>query len=302
MSTPKPAIIHHMAALDAQFPPNSLDAIRACLEANADVIEVDIMALASEDYLLVHDAMLHYETSGEGRVDQLLPEDARRLTYLGKDQQPSLYPVALLSDVVNLLLEFGGSTRLQLDFKHVYPFATPEPLERLIRLITPLGERVIVSSIADWQLRKMRKLAPALDLGFDIQAYLAVRADGVSPSRFPPFRRGMYGYWDDHPLAAEHYQPITDYLTERCATLVTQVPRLSTFFIDHRLVAKALDDGFNWAEALHSYDIRLGVWTVDSHVPQMAALAKRLQAAGVDYITTNTPQAMKKLLHGGGAE
>ncbi len=42
-----PLIVHHMAALDdLPAPQNSLEAIAACLDAGAAVIEVDITALA----------------------------------------------------------------------------------------------------------------------------------------------------------------------------------------------------------------------------------------------------------------
>ena len=45
IATTTPEIIHHMAALDGVvFPPNSLEAIRASLNAGAACIEVDITA------------------------------------------------------------------------------------------------------------------------------------------------------------------------------------------------------------------------------------------------------------------
>ena len=73
MTTPaslplRPAlIVHHMGAMDhSPYPPNSLEAIRACLDAHAAVIEIDVTALADTDYLLVHDPLLDSETDGSG--------------------------------------------------------------------------------------------------------------------------------------------------------------------------------------------------------------------------------------------
>jgi len=64
-----PLIVHHMAALDDMaVPQNSLEAIAACLAAGAAVVELDVTALAADDYLLVHDADLESETSGHGPV------------------------------------------------------------------------------------------------------------------------------------------------------------------------------------------------------------------------------------------
>src|SRR5579859_1516706 len=162
-----PVIVHHMAALEPGYVPNSLKAVRACLENNAAVIEIDVTALATDDFLLVHDPYLESETNGFGPVQALMPAKARQLHYKQRGQVTG-EPVALLQDVVKLFLDASGTTRLQIDWKDVIPFPNAEPYERLIRLIKPLGERVIVSTGADWQLRRLRRLAPWLDLGFDI--------------------------------------------------------------------------------------------------------------------------------------
>jgi glycerophosphoryl diester phosphodiesterase len=46
-----PTIVHHMAALDNQAAPqNSLEALRACLDAGAAFIEIDVTALADSDF------------------------------------------------------------------------------------------------------------------------------------------------------------------------------------------------------------------------------------------------------------
>lgn len=290
-----PVIVHHMAALDGQFPPNSLAAIRACLEANAVFIEIDVTALAREDYLLVHDPVLDSETTGVGAVEDCAPDEARKLHYRG-DYPAGEQPLALLSDVVRLFLEFSG-TRLQIDFKNVLPMTDEEPLNRLIKLIQPLGNRVMVSSTADWQLRRLRKLAPWLDLGFDIGFYL----DWIAPNqtvdpRQPPFKLGDYGYRDDHILAAMRIWSTADYLAERCEQFIGAVPDISTFYISHELLAQSLDDGFNWATALHAAGIILDAWTLDSTNAQAVEHARRLLAAGVDQFTTNTPAALRELL------
>jgi glycerophosphoryl diester phosphodiesterase len=292
-----PLIVHHMAALDGRFPPNSLEAIRACLEAKVAFIEVDITALADGDYLLVHDETLESETTGSGAVSGCSAEQVRDLRIKG-----SAYPVPLLSDVVRLFADYAQTaTRLQLDYKSVFPFPDDEPIERLVRLIAPLRERVIVSSGADWQLRKLRHYAAWLDLGFDVQFYIDWREAGqaVDPRQIPK-HLGAYGYWDDHPLAQAKVWRTADYLADKCGQLIGLVPRLSTFYISHKLLAQALDDGFNWAEMLHAHQIKLDAWTLDAGVGKQQAEvnAVRLLAAGVDQFTTNTPAALSSLLAG----
>jgi glycerophosphoryl diester phosphodiesterase len=302
-----PVIVHHMAALDGQdHPPNSLEAIRACLDAGADFVEIDVTALAGADYLLVHDPELQAETTGRGPVAACTVEGARELRFV-RNGSPTPYRVPLLSEVVALFVEYAsaarGATRLQIDYKNLIPFPTGEPLQRFVRLIEPLGRppngRVIVSTGADWQLRKLRALAPWLDLGLDIHFYIDWHAPGepVDP-RVYPRHAGAYGYWDDHPLATRRIWSTADYLADRCGFLLGLVPGVSTFYVSHRFLAHSLDDGFDWAQALHRAGIRLDAWTLDVGNPEAEANALRLLRAGVDQFTTNTPRALSALLAG----
>ncbi len=284
-------IVHHMAALDtSDAPPNSLAAVRAALEARADIIEIDVVALAQDDYLLVHDMMLQTETDGSGPVSGCSYAHARGLKIVHHGVTTD-HPVALLSDVVKTFAEFATPTRLQIDYKNIYPFADDEPLRRLLRLIAPLGDRVIVSSIADWQLRALHRLDPKLALGFDIQLYIDVRAP--EPDTFPR-SLGAYGYYDDHPLASARIWRASDYLRERCQTLIGQVQGVKAFYVRHQLLTQSFDDGFNWADTLHAAGIELDAWTMD--IGKADASALRLRAAGVDMFTSNTPLAMSKLI------
>jgi glycerophosphoryl diester phosphodiesterase len=297
LSVHSPTIVHHMAALDHQTaPPNSLEAIEASLDAHATIIELDITALASADYLLVHDPDLESETSGAGPVANLAPEQAKPLT-IKHSGNVTPYRVPLLSQVVELFKRRGGNTLLQLDFKNVFPLANDEPLSRLTNLIKPLGEQVLVSSGADWQLRKIRKRAPWLKLGFDVMYYIDWQpANKPRDPRAIPKHIGKYGYYDDHPIASTNTWSAADYLQDRCESLMGLVPDVSAFYLEHPLVAQSLADGFNWAESLHKRGIKLDAWTMDVTNPVAVANAPHLLAAGVDMFTTNTPKALAELL------
>jgi len=285
-----------MARLDGHpAPANSLEAVKASLQAGAAFIEIDVNALAEGDYLLVHDDLLESETSGQGAVIDSTPAQIRRL-FIKVDGAVTRYPAALLSDVVD---QFKGYPRahLQLDFKNVRPLPTDEPLERLLRLVEPLGQRVIVSSGADWQLRRLRKLAPRLLLGFDVMWNIAWQPAGEErdPRDFPR-RMGAYGYYDDSILATEKHWPTADYLRDRCESVLGLVPEPSVFYLEHNLIAQSLRDGFNWAELLHAHGIRLDAWTMDVTDPVAVENVPALLASGVDLFTSNTPQAMARLL------
>ncbi len=290
-----PIFIHHAAALEgSSAAPNSLEAIRACLIAGAAFIEIDVIALADTDYLLVHDPLLESETTGQGPVSACTAIAAKRLYFKNAPQ----YHVPKLSEVVELFLDYGEDSRLQIDFKQKRPFPGDEPLHRLLDIIQPLGNRVLVSSQADWHLRKLRNFAPWLDLGFDIGFYLDWR-DGDPQPDVHPRKRGAYRYWDDHPLAEERLWSTADYLADRCASLIRLVPAASTFYLNHELILHSLDDGFNWAGALHREAYQLAAWTVDADKPNSGEIIKRLLEAGVDQFTTNTPVTFAELLNVG---
>jgi len=287
-----PTIVHHKARLDdSEHPPNTLEAVRESLKADAEWIEVDIRSLKDgADYLLIHDEMLDTETTGDGPVEALTVGDALRLRL----QDAPHYSPALLSDVIALFEGHVGRTRLQLDFKHIFPFTSDDPLKRLAEIIEPIADRVHVSSPADWNLRRLGKIAPWLDLGFDIVLYLINREPGKDyDTRHPPFREGSYGYHDDSLLSLVKVWPNAEYLADRCNTLLRQVPNISTLYVDHRTLTKSLDDGFNWATACHHANVRLSTWTIDVGDEQAVENARRLRAAGVDQFTSNTPQALR---------
>lgn len=288
-----PAIIRHMAAHDGRFPPNSLEAIRTCLEEAADCIEIDVAALADGDFAVVHDLDLDSETTGHGKAAHCSSAEARELRLKLPNERSSSYRLPLLSDVVALMLQHPGKTRLQIDLKDVDPYKTSEPAERLARLLEPLGDRVIVSSQADWQIRR---LPPWLDLGFDPGFYLAWYPATDVDAVGPPYRLGAYGYLDDHPLAARRTVSSRRYLSERCEVLLALVPGISTMYVYHGMLSRSLGDGFNWAEALHRASVRLVAWTLDTHRPGTAEQVRLLRDAGVDFFTTDTPAALAALL------
>ncbi len=297
MPFPAATIVHHMAALDQPVgPPNSLAAVQACLDAAADVIEVDISALKDHDFLLVHNDDLANETTGSGPARTCRAGRARELR-IRHNGGETTHPVALLSDVVALLRAHPAMTQLQLDLKSVDPDLPNDVLDGLVELIDPLSSRVIVSSGADWHLRRLRRIAPRLRLGFDPMWLIDWAPDGAhrDPRSFPR-RRGAYGYFDDHLLATERRTTPARYLQQRCESMLGLVPGVDTFYLDHKLIAQSLEDGFNWAEALHAAGIRLDAWTLDVTNPRARAHAVRLAEAGVDAFTSNTPLGMRALL------
>ena len=102
----------------------------------------------------------------------------------------------------------------------------------------------------------------------------------------PPLRTGAYGYLDEHPLALARWGAPGDYLAARAEALWTQAP-VAMWYIRGAMLARALDDGFDWIAWLHGQGAQVVAWTLDASHAHQLDLARTLARAGVDRITTN---------------
>jgi len=290
-------LIHHMANRDHNHPPGTLPALRACLEAGARLIELDISLSADNQFALLHGPLLEHETTGSGPIGAYTTEQVRQLRQLYQDKVTKV-AIGFLPEALELLQQYPGPVELQLDLKpDVYlPDAV---LSRLVACLQPVKDRVRVTSPSDWALRHLRTLDPDLPLGFDPLLYLEADLGKNREPGIPPFRQGAYGYWDDHPLSTWRSGSAAEYLAARAEALYAQVPPGMIWYIHAGLLGKALKDGFDWIAYLHAYDAQVDAWTLDAHRPEHVALARRLIAQGVDRITTNNALALAQVLEAG---
>ncbi len=247
------------------------------------MIEVDITPLADEDFALVHNDSWEGVSDGVGRVAATTASQARELRHRWRGALTD-EPISLLSQAVSLLAAAPGPGQLQLDLKPHAPLTYPV-LERLLRVIAPVKERVHVTSVADWAIRGLRGLGAALALGFDPLLYLDVER-GPDDRDTPPFRLGAYGYQDDHPLATRRWGRPADYLAARAEALWAQAP-VGLWYIRAAMLARGLDDGFDWIGWLHGRGCQVIAWTLDADKPHQLDLARQMAEAAVDRITTN---------------
>lgn len=287
-------LIHHMANRDHEHSPGTLPALRACLEAGARIIEIDISLLADNQFVLLHGPLLEHETTGSGSIRDHTAEQLRELRHLNQGRITGV-PVGLLSGAIELLRQYPGPVELQLDLKpDVY--SPDDILARLVASLEPVRDRVRVTSPSDWALRRLRAFDSDLLLGFDPLLYLEADLGKERGPGIPPFRQGAYGYWDDHPLASRRWGTTAEYLAARAEALYAQVPTGMIWYIHAWLLGKALDDGFDWIAYLHMHDAQVDAWTLDAHRLEHVALAQKLIAQGVDRITTNNPVALAQVL------
>jgi glycerophosphoryl diester phosphodiesterase len=280
-------LVCHMGVLSGAHPRNSIEAIRECFEAGVGRIEIDIHSLAGADYVVYHDRGFDTETTGSGSAGAATPNAVRGLRF---KKRPESRP-PLLSEVVELAR--GFETELQLDWKD-WRLMSGERLQALVDTVAPIRERVIVSTGQDWNLRRLRDADPALPFGFDPGHYIARKSE-TDPA-FLPHGAGAYGYRDDHPLAIGKANDVREYLAARMETFLLVAPRAREYFINYNLVLQMLDDGFNAAAWLHARGIAANAWTADYAGPESVEGMRRLVAAGIDRITTNTAPAWKTAL------
>ncbi|HSM25438.1 MAG TPA: glycerophosphodiester phosphodiesterase family protein, partial [Anaerolineaceae bacterium] len=202
-------LILHSANLDHKLPSGSLIALEESLKANIAYIEVDIIPLKDGDFALLHDPKLENSSNAFGTVSDFTAADIQDFSY-----KNSGYKIGTLSQAVQLLQKYPIDGFLQLDLKPYAPL-TPSTLQNLVKLIKPVENSIMVSSVADWAIRLLHKLAPALKLGFDPLLYLDLVGEEPREEGVPPFRIGAFGYLDEHPLAAQRWGPLKDYFETR---------------------------------------------------------------------------------------
>jgi glycerophosphoryl diester phosphodiesterase len=276
-----------MGMLSGAHHRNSIEAIGECFEAGVGRIEIDVHSLSGADYVVYHDRRFDSETTSGGSTGAATPDEVRALRF--KSWPESRPP--LLSEVVELAR--GFETEMQLDWKD-WRLMSAERVRALADTVAPIRERIIVSTGQDWNLRRLRDADPSFPFGFDPGHYIARRSE--TDPVFLPHGSGAYGYRDDHPLAIGKANDVRDYLAARMETFLLLAPGAREYFINYGLVLQMLDDGFNVAEWLHARGIGANVWTADYAGAESIEGLRRLVAAGVDRITTNTARAWKQAL------
>lgn len=193
-----------------------------------------------------------------------------------------------LRDALDILRsEPPGPTLLMLDAKDDVPWGSADA-ERLARLIEPVRDRIFVGSPADWNLRRLRAVDPAVTVAFDPQYYLtwSARLDPL------PGRRGAYGYQDAHPLALRRTVSAAEYLRERFEALVRAVPGARELHLRLAFFERMRDDGFDATAFLHQAGVAVDVWTLDAGTERWRERLAGAVAGGADIVTTNTPREL----------
>jgi len=287
-------LIHHAAHCAHDIPPGSLSALEGCLQKGSAVIEIDVIPLRDGSFALLHEQNLEGETNGYGKATTMKRDQVENMYYKVNDKV-SQEKVGFLEDAIDLFRAYPKTQRLQLDLKPFAPL-TRAVLSDLLAILTPVKDRILVTSVADWALRSLANFAPDLSLGFDPLLYIDIADEDPRPEGIPPFRVGAYGLLDDHPLSAYQWGPLGDYLAARAGALLVQVPKGCAWFIRAILLQQSLEAGFDWIKFLHQQGSSVDGWTIDVSQPEQIKLAQSLVDHGIDFLTTDTPAQLAPYL------
>ena len=225
------ALTARQAAWDDD-PPNSLAALESCLRAPVARVAVDLHVVDGLGFVA-------------GRGD--LPTTAH-------DRPPRL------RDIVALVTAVPVPTTVELRLVGTAPL-TWARTEELARLVSPAAKRIVVTSKADWNLRRLRSVAPDLRVGFAPGLYL-----GRDPDRLAP----------------------------RLVDAIRLVPGAREVHLRLETFEAMLDEGVIDAALIHRLGMRVGVETLDTTTARWQARLTRAVDAGADMIATATPRALAR--------
>ncbi len=276
---------HRLLSGTHAYPPNSVAALHRILADGAEVVEFDTGLTKDGAFVLLHDSSLERETTGRGPLREITEDQFKALRLRDTDE-----PTATLGDAVAALRGLRRPIKVQADLQEREPL--PDKIAaRLVHALALLQEnahlRVVVGSAADWNLRILRRLDPALNVGFDFVYYLDAPVDELTRL---PIRTNAYGYLDDHPLGYRRLMAPGEYLEDRVEVLLDQVPGASEFYLRKEFVLQALADGFNPIRFVHERKpgALVDVWTLNADDPDFGRVVWAILEAGADQITTDT--------------
>ncbi len=232
-------------------------------------VEVDLVIHADDGFAVLHDLVLDEATTGQGRV-----RDAGAATLRGlclRDGSGAVLPdrVMLLEDLAALIAVGGAHPEalLQLDFKEDAAALTPAAVAGFAAALAPVARHFVLSSGDARAVETLAAGVRGLRIGYDPCHDGAIARLRAS--------RAYAGFVED-ALAAS--------------------PDAGLVYLDHRLVFRVADDGFDLVAAFQAAGRRVDAYTIERADPGGVEAARRLLALGVDQITTDDAEALAAAL------
>jgi len=160
----------HRAIWSGALPANSLAAIAECCAAGVARAEIDIQPRRDGGFVVFHDDRLDRSTDARGAVRDLGAAELAqaRLRWGG---ETTAHGLCDLGDALAAIAAAPYPTVFELDLKELEPWPWPR-VEAFVRLLEPVRDRVLLGTEADWNLRRILTVDPAIPVSLNPGAYL----------------------------------------------------------------------------------------------------------------------------------
>ncbi len=187
--------IAHRGA-SAAAPPNTLAAFRKAVERGADGVELDVHLSADGVPVVIHDFTVDATTDGHGRVRDM-PLAALKELDAGSRFAPA-FAGERIPTLEEVFAEAGNRLLINVELKSMpgsdYPGLEAAVATRVARY--GLAERVLISSFNPFALRRMRRTAPHIPLGFLYETAPLSRAARLAAAFIPGLRpEAVHPWW-----------------------------------------------------------------------------------------------------------
>ncbi len=231
-------------------------------------LEVDIVATRDGHFVCLHDSELASETTGRGQVHEQDRAAVEQLRQCGNDGLALAAPPLFLDEVVVTLAgapaDWPG--RLQLDLKQPLDLLDAAMVERFATLAEPVAHHLMLGG-TEWRaVVRLGRGVPGLRLGFDPLALHEAAPPG----------------------SAAEFQALGAYT-------LAHAPEAAIFYLHIPTVLLGLRVGVDLIAMVKASGAEVDVWRLEPEDEQAHAKLANLIEAGVDQITTDSPEALEKL-------
>jgi glycerophosphoryl diester phosphodiesterase len=241
--------------------------LRLGIERGAS-LEVDIVATRDGQFVCLHDDDLACETTGEGLVRDRDRAAIERLRQCANDGRPLDSPPLFLDELLETLAgaPAGWPGRLQLDLKQPAELIDPGMIERFAARAGPVARHLMLGGTEWHAVQKLGGAVPGLRLGFD-----PLGIHEAAP-----------------PDSAAEFQALAAYT-------LAHARGAAIFYFRIPVALRGLEHGVDLIAMAKATGAEVDAWRLEPEDDQAAVKLAQLVEAGVDQITTDSPEALEEL-------
>jgi glycerophosphoryl diester phosphodiesterase len=231
-------------------------------------LEVDLRATRDGHFVCLHDEEIAAETTGEGLVQDHDRAALERLRQRGNDGRPLATAPLFLDEVTDTLTRApaGWPGRLQLDLQPPPAPFDAATVERFAALTAPVAPYLMLGGARWPAVLRLGRAVPGLRLGFD-----PCDIHEVAP-----------------PASAAEFEALGAYA-------LAHAREAAIFYFHIPMLLRGLELGVDLIAMAKARGAEVDAWRLEPEDDPAAATLARLVEAGVDQITTDSPEALEQL-------